>query len=92
MILILAVNPGWGGQKFLASARGRIEKVKRMIADSGRRILLGVDGGITCDNIEDVAALGVDLIVTGSAVFDGKAAETNARFMLDAVKKGVSKQ
>ena len=56
-----------------------------MIADSGREILLGVDGGITRDNITEVAALGVDLIVTGSAVFDGKAAEANAKFMLDAV-------
>jgi ribulose-phosphate 3-epimerase len=89
LILILAVNPGWGGQKFIASARGRVENVKRMIADSGREILLGVDGGITRDNVGDVAALGVDLIVTGSAVFDGKAAEANAKFMLEAVKKGV---
>jgi pentose-5-phosphate-3-epimerase len=59
-----------------------------MIAGSGRNILLGVDGGITRDNIADVAALGVDSIVTGSAVFDGKAAEANAKFMLEAAKKG----
>ena len=85
-ILILAVNPGWGGQKFIASTRGRVEKTRHMIAASGREILLGVDGGITRDNIDDVAALGVDLIVTGSAVFDGKAAEANAKFMLEAVK------
>ncbi|MGC9993876.1 MAG: ribulose-phosphate 3-epimerase [Terriglobia bacterium] len=89
LILILAVNPGWGGQKFIASTRGRVEKAKRMIAASGREILLGVDGGITRDNIAEVAALGVDLIVTGSAVFDRKAAEANAKFMLAEVKKGV---
>ena len=59
-----------------------------MIADSGQEIMLGVDGGITRDNIAEVAAMGVDLIVTGSAVFDGKAPEANARFMLEAVKKG----
>ena len=92
LILLLAVNPGWGGQKFIASTQGRVEKAKRMIANSGRKILLGVDGGITRDNIADVAALGVDLIVTGSAVFDGKAAEANAKFMLEAVKKGVGCQ
>jgi ribulose-phosphate 3-epimerase len=86
LILILAVNPGWGGQKFIASTRGRLEKARRMIAASGREILLGVDGGITRDNIAEVAALGVDLIITGSAVFDGRAAEANARFMLEAVK------
>jgi len=85
LVLLLAVNPGWGGQKFIASTRGRVAKARRMIADSGREILLGVDGGITRDNITEVAALGVDLIVTGSAVFDGKAAEANAKFMLDAV-------
>ena len=87
-ILILAVNPGWGGQKLIASTAGRVEKVKRMIAASGREILLGVDGGITRDNIAAVAALGVDLIVTGSAVFDGKTAEENAKFMMDAARKG----
>jgi len=86
LILILAVNPGWSGQKFIASTQGRVEKAKRMIAASGREILLGVDGGITRDNIAEVSALGVDLIVTGSAVFDGKAAEANAKFMLEAVR------
>ena len=92
LILILAVNPGWGGQKFITSTRGRVEKVKHMIAGSGRDMLLGVDGGVTRDNVAEVAALGVDLIVTGSAVFDGKAAEANARFMLEAVKTGVRSQ
>jgi ribulose-phosphate 3-epimerase len=89
LILILAVNPGWSGQKFIPSTLGRVEKAKRMIADSRHEILLGVDGGITRDNIAAVAAMGVDLIVTGSAVFDGKAAEPNARFMLEAVKGGI---
>jgi ribulose-phosphate 3-epimerase len=88
LILLLAVNPGWGGQRFIASTIGRVEKAMRMTADSGREILLGVDGGITRDNIADVAALGVDMIVTGSAVFDGKAAEENAQFMLEAARKG----
>ena len=50
-----------------------------------RRILIGVDGGITRLNITDVAAAGADIIVTGSAVFDGKAAEENARYMLSAI-------
>jgi len=87
LIMLLAVNPGWGGQRFIASTRGRVEKAKRMIAAAGREILLGVDGGITRDNIAEVASLGVDLVVTGSAVFDGKAAEANARFMLESVRK-----
>ena len=88
LILILAVNPGWSGQKFIPSTLARVEKAKRMITDSRHEILLGVDGGITRDNIAAVAAMGVDLIVTGSAVFDGKAPEANAKFMLEAVKRG----
>ena len=84
-ILLLAVNPGWGGQKYIPSTTARIARVQRMIADSGKNIILGVDGGITKENIAEVAATGADLIVTGSAVFDGKTPEANARFMLDAV-------
>jgi len=87
LILLLAVNPGWGGQRFIPATKRRVEKAKRLIAGVGREILLGVDGGITRDNVAEVAALGVDLIVTGSAVFDGKAVEANARFMLESVRK-----
>jgi len=86
VILLLAVNPGWGGQKFIPSTFDRIARTKQLIAASGREILLAVDGGITRSNIAEVARTGVDIIVTGSAVFDGKAAEENARSMLEAVK------
>jgi len=86
LILLLAVNPGWGGQKFIPSTLDRIAHAKQLIAASGREILLAVDGGITRSNIAEVARTGVDIIVTGSAVFDGKAAGENARFMLEAVK------
>ena len=85
MISILAVNPGWPGQKFFTSALKRIEKTREIIAASGRDILLCIDGGITKANIAEIARTGVDIIVTGSAVFDGKAAEANARFMLETV-------
>ena len=92
VILLLAVNPGWGGQKFISSAFDRIAHTKQLIAASGREILLTVDGGITRANIAEVARTGVDIIVTGSAVFDGKAAEENARFMLEAVRTGSRSQ
>jgi len=87
LVLLLAVNPGWGGQKFIPSTFDRIARVRQMIADSRREILLMVDGGITRANIAEVARTGANIIVTGSAVFDGKAAEENARWMLDAVKR-----
>ncbi len=85
-VQILAVNPGWGGQAFIASTETRLAHARELIAASGREILLGVDGGVTRANIAQIAGLGVDLIVTGSAVFDGKAAAENAAFMLDAVR------
>lgn len=86
LVLLLAVNPGWGGQKFIPATFGRIAKTQRMLADSGRDILLAVDGGITRENIREVTKTGVDLIITGSAVFDGKAPEVNAKYMLEAVR------
>ena len=86
LVLLLAINPGWGGQKFGVETPRRLEKTRRLIEDSGRDVLLGVDGGITRGNIREVAALRPDLIVTGSAVFDGKAPAENARYMLDAIR------
>ena len=65
MVTLLAVNPGWGGQKYIPSTNRRIARVQRMIADSGKDILLCVDGGITKENIAAVAATGADLIVAG---------------------------
>ena len=60
-ILLLAVNPGWGGQKYIPATTARIARVQRMIAESGKNIILGVDGGITKENIAEVAATGADL-------------------------------
>jgi ribulose-phosphate 3-epimerase len=85
MVLLLAVNPGWSGQKFAAATFRRIEQVRKMIEESGREILLCVDGGIKKSNVAEVSRTGVDLVVAGSAVFDGKAARENARQMLQAV-------
>jgi len=81
-VLLLAINPGWGGQRFASSTGTRLARVRELIAASGRPILLGVDGGVTKGNIAEVAALGPDVIVTGSAIFDGTPdVEANARFM-----------
>ena len=81
MILLLAVNPGWGGQKFIPSTRRRIEAVRDRIAQSDRTILICVDGGVTRDNVADVAGMGADVIVSGSAVFDGKNPAGNLAYM-----------
>jgi ribulose-phosphate 3-epimerase len=85
MVTILAIDPGWGGQKFAPATLERVARTKGMAAAAGKEILVCVDGGVTKDNIAGVAAAGADLVVTGSAVFDGKAAEANARFVIEAV-------
>lgn len=87
-ILILAINPGWRGQTFLASTAARVQRARRMIEESGRPILLGVDGGVTRDNVAEVVKLDPHIIVSGSAVFDGGDPAANARRILDVVKRG----
>ncbi len=69
LVLIMSVNPGFGGQSFIASALGKIAEARRRIDATGRDIWLEVDGGIKADNIAAVAAAGADTFVAGSAVF-----------------------
>ena len=77
LVLVLAVNPGWGGQRFAPGTERRLGAVRELIERSGRAVLLGVDGGVTRENVASIAAMGVDLIVAGSAVFDGGDAAAN---------------
>lgn len=70
LILIMSVNPGFGGQKFIDSALAKIADARRRIDASGRDILLEVDGGIKVDNIAAVARAGADTFVAGSAIFN----------------------
>ena len=69
LILIMSVNPGFGGQSFIDSALRKIEKARRLIDASGRDIRLEVDGGIKADNIRRAADAGADTFVAGSAIF-----------------------
>jgi ribulose-phosphate 3-epimerase len=70
LILIMSVNPGFGGQKFIPSALDKLREVRRRIDESGRTIRLEVDGGVTADNIGQIAAAGADTFVAGSAIFN----------------------
>ena len=90
VVTLLAIDPGWGGQKFAPATFDRVARTKQMVAAAGKEILVCVDGGVTKENIAAIAAAGADLVVTGSAVFDGKAAEANARFVLGAVRGGTT--
>lgn len=72
-VMLLAIDPGWSGQRFARSTVARAARVRDMISAAGRPILLGIDGGVTRSNIGEIATLGADVIVTGSAIFDGTA-------------------
>jgi ribulose-phosphate 3-epimerase len=87
LIMLVAINPGWGGQAFIPATLSRIEAVRAKIAASGRDVLLAVDGGITRRNIAQLAGRGVDIVVTGSAVFDGDMA-ANVDEMTRALRGG----
>ncbi|MET0543066.1 MAG: ribulose-phosphate 3-epimerase [Variovorax sp.] len=72
LILIMSVNPGFGGQGFIDSALRKIEQARKRIEQSGRDIRLEVDGGIKVDNIARVASAGADTFVAGSAIFNAE--------------------
>ncbi len=72
LVLIMSVNPGFGGQAFIAHALGKLAEVRRRIDASGREIMLEVDGGVKTDNIGAIARAGADTFVAGSAIFGAK--------------------
>jgi ribulose-phosphate 3-epimerase len=86
LILIMSVNPGFGGQSFIDSALRKIEEARKRIEASGRDIRLEVDGGIKADNIARVAAAGADTFVAGSAIF-GK---SDYRAVIDAMRQALA--
>ncbi len=86
MVLIMSVNPGFGGQSFIDSALRKIEDVRRRITASGKDIRLEVDGGIKVDNIRRVADAGADTFVAGSAIF-GK---PDYKAVVDAMRAALS--
>jgi ribulose-phosphate 3-epimerase len=72
LILVMSVNPGFGGQKFIPSALPKLRRVRELIRASGRDIRLEIDGGVKVDNIAEIARAGADTFVAGSAVFESK--------------------
>jgi ribulose-phosphate 3-epimerase len=82
LVLIMSVNPGFGGQSFIESALRKIERARKLIEASGRDIRLQVDGGIKVENIRRVADAGADTFVAGSAIFGSK----DYRAVIDAMR------
>lgn len=70
MVLLMSVNPGFGGQKFIPNTLDKLREVRKLIDESGFDIRLEVDGGVTENNIAEIAAAGADMFVAGSAIFN----------------------
>jgi ribulose-phosphate 3-epimerase len=83
MILLMSVNPGFGGQKFIPSTLQKLAEVRALIDASGEDIRLEIDGGVTADNIAAIAAAGADTFVAGSAIFD----KPDYRQAIDAMRE-----
>ncbi len=81
MILVMSVNPGFGGQKFIPSALQKIREVKELASYKNADIDIEVDGGITLNNVDEVLNAGANVIVAGSAVFKGDSEENVREFM-----------
>ena len=90
MVLLMSVNPGFGGQSFIPSTLDKLREARRMIADSGRKVRLEVDGGLTVDNIREIAEAGADTFVAGSAIFGSKDYKVTIRAMRDELKNVTS--
>ena len=69
-ILVMSVNPGFGGQEFLPSTYDKLRKVRQRVVESGKNIRIEIDGGVKVDNIRAVAEAGADMFVAGSAIFN----------------------
>lgn len=86
MILLMSVNPGFGGQSFIPQVMEKIKKTRAMIDNSGFPIRLQVDGGVTLDNAADIVRAGADMIVAGSAVFGQESPKEAAESLGRAIR------
>ena len=85
MVLVMSVNPGFGGQAFIPSALDKLRRIRERIDRTGKPIRLEIDGGVKPDNIAEIAAAGADTFVAGSAIFGQPDYADVVRRMKDAV-------
>lgn len=88
MVLIMCVEPGFGGQKFIEASTERVQKVRKMIVDAGLSVDVEVDGGINIQNVDMIVEAGANVIVAGSAVFGGDVL-ANAKAFTEKLENGV---
>lgn len=89
MVLLMSVNPGFGGQKFIPSALDKLRAARKIIDTSGRDIRLEIDGGVKVDNIGEIAAAGADTFVAGSAIFGSEDYATTIAAMQANIEKNL---
>jgi ribulose-phosphate 3-epimerase len=89
MVLIMSVNPGFGGQKFIPTALDKLRHARERIRASGREVRLEIDGGVKADNIEAIARAGADTFVAGSAIFGSKDYAATIAAMHEGIKRGL---
>ena len=89
MVLLMSVNPGFGGQKFIPSALDKLRQARRIIDDSGLDIRLEIDGGVKVGNIGEIAAAGADTFVAGSAIFGSEDYATTISAMKSEIEKNL---
>ena len=91
LVLLMSVNPGFGGQSFIPSTLRKCQQVRQLIDQTGRDIRLEIDGGVKIDNIEEIAACGVDTFVAGSAIFNTDDYQATVKQMKGNAEKGASR-
>ena len=92
LVLIMSVNPGFGGQKFIPTALRKLADARRRIETSGRAVRLEIDGGVKVDNIRSVAHAGADTFVAGSAIFGSKDYAQTIRAMRAEIGGAIAKR
>jgi ribulose-phosphate 3-epimerase len=90
MVLIMSVNPGFGGQSFIRASLDKLREARELIKKSGRAIRLEIDGGVKADNIREIAAAGADTFVAGSAIFGAKDYKAVIKQMREELSKAKS--
>lgn len=91
IILLMSVNPGFGGQAFIPATLDKAREAKKMIEEAGIDCRLEIDGGVKVDNIAEVAAAGVDMIVAGSAIFQEPRTQENYKATIDKMRDELAK-
>lgn len=85
MVLIMSVNPGFGGQSYISYCSSKIKELRKLSHDLNKELLIEVDGGVTAENVKEVIESGADIVVAGSAVFKNGDIEKNIRILREAL-------